>query len=151
MPLRILSIPTTIRRFLVSSSLAEVTQQIHSLRASGVKSGHSFFAVASAAMAFRRSAGSGWTVPPGNFAALMFGIDQGALPATTNGARDQRSILIVTSIWGLESRFITTTSMSYTRSFFKRSRSMSRLISFTLRFGLLRISSSRRAQLASVR
>ncbi len=35
------------RRFLVSSFFADVTQQIHSLRASGVISAHTSFAVAS--------------------------------------------------------------------------------------------------------
>jgi len=58
MPLRILSIPTSMRRLRVASCLAEVTQQIHSLRASGVKSGHSSLAAASAAIAARKSAGN---------------------------------------------------------------------------------------------
>ncbi len=45
------------RRLRVSSFLAEVTQQIHSLRANGVMSAHTPFAVASDSIAFRRSAG----------------------------------------------------------------------------------------------
>jgi hypothetical protein len=57
MPLRILSSPTVMRRRRVSSSLAEVTQQIHSLRARGVMSAHTCLATGSAAMAMRRSAG----------------------------------------------------------------------------------------------
>jgi hypothetical protein len=57
MPLRILSRPTVIRRFLVSSFLADVTQQIHSLRASGVMSAHTSLAMESASMALRKSAG----------------------------------------------------------------------------------------------
>ena len=47
MPLRILSMPTSMRRFLVSSFLGDVTQQIHSFRASGVISNQRLFAVAS--------------------------------------------------------------------------------------------------------
>ncbi len=58
MPLRILSRPTVIRLLRVSSFLAEVTQQIHSLRASGVMSAHTAFTVGSEAIAWRRSAGN---------------------------------------------------------------------------------------------
>jgi hypothetical protein len=50
------------RRFLVSSFLAEVTQQIHSFRASGVIAAQSAFATASDSMALRKSAGSLWIV-----------------------------------------------------------------------------------------
>ena len=57
-PWCILSIPTSIRRLRVASCFADVTQQIHSLRASGVKSGQRLLAVASDAIAFRKSAGS---------------------------------------------------------------------------------------------
>jgi hypothetical protein len=64
MPPRILSIPTSMRRFRVSSFLGDVTQQIHSFRASGVISIQSLFAVALASMAFRKSAGNLCTVPP---------------------------------------------------------------------------------------
>ena len=46
MPPRILSMPTLMRRFLVASCLAEVTQQIHSFRASGVISAQRLLAVA---------------------------------------------------------------------------------------------------------
>ncbi len=60
------------RRFLVSSFFAEVTQQIHSLRASGVKSGQSRLAEASDSMAFRKSAGSRCTVPSGSLLEAMF-------------------------------------------------------------------------------
>jgi hypothetical protein len=63
-PLRILSRPTSIRRFLVSSFLADVTQQIHSFRASGVISVQRLFAAASDSMALRRSDGSLWSAPP---------------------------------------------------------------------------------------
>lgn len=58
MPPRILSMPTAMRRFLVASCLAEVTQQIHSFRASGVMSVQRLLAAASDAMASRKSAGS---------------------------------------------------------------------------------------------
>jgi hypothetical protein len=58
MPLRILSRPTAIRRALVSSFLADVTQQIHSLRANGVMSAHKSFTSGSEFIAFRKSAGS---------------------------------------------------------------------------------------------
>jgi hypothetical protein len=56
--------PTSMRRFLVSSFLADVTQQIHSFRASGVISAQTLFAVEFDSMARRKSAGSSWTVPP---------------------------------------------------------------------------------------
>jgi hypothetical protein len=52
------------RRFLVSSFLAEVTQQIHSFRASGVIAAHRLLAAASDSIARRRSDGSLWIVPP---------------------------------------------------------------------------------------
>ena len=55
--LRILSRPTVIRRALVSSCLADVIQQIHSLRASGVISSHRESALGSEARAFRKSTG----------------------------------------------------------------------------------------------
>jgi hypothetical protein len=58
MPFRILSRPTSMRRFLVSSFLADVTQQIHSFRASGVMLRQRFFAAVSDSMALRRSAGN---------------------------------------------------------------------------------------------
>jgi hypothetical protein len=58
MPSRSLSMPTSMRRFRVSSFLGEVTQQIHSFRASGVISSQTRFAAASDAIAFRKSAGS---------------------------------------------------------------------------------------------
>lgn len=58
MPPRILSMPTSMRRFLVASCLAEVTQQIHSFRASGLMSAQRLLAVALDSMAFRRSAGT---------------------------------------------------------------------------------------------
>ena len=63
MPPRILSMPTSIRRFLVASCLAEVTQQIHSFRANGVMSAQRLLAGALDSMALRKSAGSLWTVP----------------------------------------------------------------------------------------
>jgi hypothetical protein len=56
-PLRILSKPTAIRRILVPSFFAEVTQQIHSFRASGVISAQTPFTVRSDSIAFRRSTG----------------------------------------------------------------------------------------------
>jgi hypothetical protein len=64
MPERSLSMPTLMRLFLVSSFLADVTQQIHSFRASGVMSAQRPFAVASDSMALRKSAGKLCTVPP---------------------------------------------------------------------------------------
>jgi hypothetical protein len=54
--------PTSMRRFLVSSFLADVTQQIHSFRARGVISVQTLFAAALDLMAFRKSAGSLCTV-----------------------------------------------------------------------------------------
>lgn len=58
MPPRSLSMPTWMRRFLVSSFLADVTQQIHSFRANGVISVQSLSAAASDSMAFRKSGGN---------------------------------------------------------------------------------------------
>ena len=52
------------RRFLVSSFLADVTQQIHSFRASGVIAAQRPFAAASDSMARRKSDGSLWIAPP---------------------------------------------------------------------------------------
>lgn len=52
------------RRFLVSSFLADVTQQIHSFRAIGVIPVQRLLAALSDSMAFRKSDGSSWTVPP---------------------------------------------------------------------------------------
>lgn len=63
MPLRILSRPTSIRRFLVSSFLAEVIQQIHSLRASDEISAHTIFAAVSDAIASPKSSGMRCTAP----------------------------------------------------------------------------------------
>jgi hypothetical protein len=51
------------RRFRVSSFLADVTQQIHSFRASGVIVTQRFFAAASDSMALRKSSGSLWSAP----------------------------------------------------------------------------------------
>lgn len=59
--------PTSMRRFLVSSFAADVTQQIHSLRASGVMSAQALFAAALDSRAFRKSAGSLCTVPAASF------------------------------------------------------------------------------------
>ena len=47
------------RRSRVASCFAEVTQQIHSFRASAVMSRHGLWALAFDSMAFRKSAGSG--------------------------------------------------------------------------------------------
>lgn len=57
MPLRILSTPARMRRWRVSAFFAEVTQQIHSLRANGVISSQTRLAIESHAIAFRKSAG----------------------------------------------------------------------------------------------
>src|SRR5262249_1344222 len=64
MPPRSLSMPTSMRRFLVSSFLADVTQQIHSFRASAVISVQRLFAAALDSMASRKSVGSLCTLPP---------------------------------------------------------------------------------------
>jgi hypothetical protein len=58
---------TSMRRLLVSSFLADVTQQIHSFRASGVILVQRRSAVASDSIAFRGSAGSLCTVPCTSF------------------------------------------------------------------------------------
>ena len=59
------------RRFLVSSFLADVTQQIHSFRASGVISAQRLFAATSDSMALRKSDGSLWIAPPGVALVIM--------------------------------------------------------------------------------
>jgi hypothetical protein len=63
--------PTSMRRFRVASCFAEVTQQIHSFRASGVISDQRFLAVALDSMALRKSAGSLCTVPFASLGAVM--------------------------------------------------------------------------------
>src|SRR3989344_6246317 len=64
-------IPFLIRIFLVSAFLPEVTQQIHSLRASGVMSFHTARARLPAgrplARALAKSSGKACTVPPARF------------------------------------------------------------------------------------
>jgi len=55
---------------LVSGFLTEITQQIHSLRASGVISSHFARAIASEVMTFRKSAGTLCTAP-GEIAFLL--------------------------------------------------------------------------------
>ena len=59
---------TCSRRF--SGCLTEKTQQIHSLRASGVISSHAVSALESEAKAFRKSAGRSCATPPGMFFAI---------------------------------------------------------------------------------
>jgi hypothetical protein len=61
-----------IRIFLVSAFLPEVTQQIHSLRASGVMSSHTAFADGAEARALRKSCGSECTAPADDFGILLF-------------------------------------------------------------------------------
>jgi len=75
-----------IRRCLVSSSLASSTQQIHSLRASGVMSFHAASAGPSSANAFRRSAGTLCTVPLGTVGLPMF---RDYRRSSRSGARSQ--------------------------------------------------------------
>ena len=67
------------RCFLVSSFLADVTQQIHSLRASGVISAQTIFAMASDAIALLKSAGRRCT-GPGDF--VCFAITLSEPPRT---------------------------------------------------------------------
>ena len=62
--------PHSIRRVLVSGFLADLIQQIHSFRASGVMSSHVSNALASEVSAFFRSAGRSWTTPPEIFVTL---------------------------------------------------------------------------------
>lgn len=59
---------TCSRRF--SGCLTEKTQQIHSLRASGVISSHAVSALESEAKALRKSAGRSCATPPGIFFAI---------------------------------------------------------------------------------
>src|SRR5437762_6249461 len=49
---------------LVSGCFTESAQQIHSLRARGVRSSHAALASASEARVFRKSSGNAWTTPP---------------------------------------------------------------------------------------
>lgn len=66
---------STVRRTrlaLVSSCLAFSTQQMNSFRASGVISCQTVRMFSSSTSASRKSAGSVWTVPPGNFMLLSY-------------------------------------------------------------------------------
>src|SRR5437763_16793538 len=49
---------------LVSGCFTEIAQQIHSLRARGVRCSHTESASASEARLFRTSSGNSWTTPP---------------------------------------------------------------------------------------
>src|SRR5437588_11737060 len=49
---------------LVAGCFTEIAQQIHSLRARGVRSSHAASASASEARVFRKSSGNSWTTPP---------------------------------------------------------------------------------------
>src|SRR5947209_15105204 len=49
---------------LVSGCFTEIAQQIHSLRARGVRASHAASASASEARVFRKSSGNSWTTPP---------------------------------------------------------------------------------------
>src|SRR5690606_15604270 len=69
------SVIVLLSRFtLVSSSLGLITQQIHSLRASGVKLVHFSTALLSAFRADPKSLGSSCTVPPGKLLGFIFTI-----------------------------------------------------------------------------
>ncbi len=70
-PLPILSSPTLMRFARVSASLPLVTQQIHSLRASGVMSCQSAVAFLSATIAAAKSLGISCTVPPSRVAFVI--------------------------------------------------------------------------------
>ncbi len=59
------------RRFRVVFCFAEVTQQIHSFRASGVISVQRLLAAALDSMALRKSAGNLWTVPSASFRVVI--------------------------------------------------------------------------------
>lgn len=63
--------PFLIRIFLVSAFLPDVTQQIHSLRASGVMSSHTAFAAGVRMRAFCQSSGIVCTVPPARSFCIM--------------------------------------------------------------------------------
>src|SRR5690606_20002714 len=67
----IFEIPFSIRIPRVSAFLPEVTQQIHSLCASGVMSCHKASTLCTEAIASRRSLGSLCTVPPAIFCPAM--------------------------------------------------------------------------------
>src|SRR5262249_12704351 len=62
-----LSIPTSMRRLRVSACLADSTQQIHSLRESGVSPSQTSRAFGAALKASCRSAGISCTTPPASF------------------------------------------------------------------------------------
>ena len=84
-PPRILSRLTSIRRFLVSSFLAEVTQQIHSFRARGVIAAQRLLTTASDSMALRKSPGSRCGNSPDGVLALVM------LPSAELGGTRPRS------------------------------------------------------------
>ncbi len=55
----------------VSAFFPDVTQQIHSFRASGVMSSHNACTLGFARMAFLTSGGSGWIVPGESLAGIV--------------------------------------------------------------------------------
>src|SRR3989344_3850860 len=69
--------PFLIRISLVSAFLPEMTQQIHSFRASGVMSSHTAFAAGAEVSAFRKSSGISCTRLAG-----AFGVARATPPAT---------------------------------------------------------------------
>lgn len=71
MPDDILDKPTSMRLMRVSVFLPEITQQIHSLRASGVISSHSARTSGLEIMAALKSDGSVCTVPSGMLFAML--------------------------------------------------------------------------------
>jgi hypothetical protein len=73
------------RRFLVSSRFVDVTQQIHSLRASGVMSAHTSFTLGSDAIALRKSAGILCTEPPAMAPVIIV---KGLVPLSAPGRLD---------------------------------------------------------------
>ncbi len=70
MPPESFDMPFLMRMTLVCAFAPDVTQQIHSLRASGVMSFHTACAFFEARSAARKSAGSVWTEPCDTFMTL---------------------------------------------------------------------------------
>ena len=84
--------------FLVSGFLTEMTQQIHSLRASGVMSSHCFRAAGSETRAFRKSAGTLWTTPAESFLVMAL-LYAWSLTAVQGGQADQSLPVSQRSPW----------------------------------------------------
>src|ERR1051326_3757227 len=76
--------------FLVSGFFTEMVQQIHSLRARGVRFSHTASASASEARVFHKSSGNSWTTPP-EIALLIINLYYSQIALSRNDSRSERA------------------------------------------------------------